>query len=92
MTKGDLAQQIYQIHGGLTKKQANLIVENLFEIISLSLKKEGHIVISGFGTFKVVKRKPKLGRIIKEQKVIVIPERNNVVFTPSKTKVRAGGK
>ncbi len=88
MTKGDLATQIYQMHGGLTRKQANHLIENLFEIISSSLKKEGHIVISGFGTFKVVKRKPKLGRIIKEQKVIVIPERNNVVFVPSKTRVK----
>ncbi|MFB3851606.1 MAG: HU family DNA-binding protein [Acidobacteriota bacterium] len=90
MTKGDLAKRIYQIHGGLTKKQATNLVEKLFDIISTSLKKEGHIVISGFGTFKVVKRKPKLGRIIKEQKVIVIPERNNVVFIPSKTRVRSG--
>jgi integration host factor subunit alpha len=90
MTKGDLAKQIYQIHGGLTKKQAINLVENLFEIISYSLKKDGHIVISGFGTFKVVRRKQKLGRIIKEQKVIVIPERNNVVFIPSKTRVKSG--
>lgn len=88
MTKGDLARKIYQIHGGLTKKQSNQLVEKLFELISFSLKKEGHTVISGFGTFKVVKRKPKLGRIIKEKKVVVIPERSNVIFIPSKTKVK----
>lgn len=90
MTKGDLAKRIYQIHGGLTNKQAIRLVDNLFEIILSSLKKEGHIVISGFGTFKVVRRKQKLGRIIKEQKVVVIPERNNVVFIPSKAKMRSG--
>jgi integration host factor subunit alpha len=88
MTKADLAKEIYRSHGGLTKREAKTFVENLFNGIAEGLKKDGHIVISGFGTFKVVRRKPKIGRIIKEKKVVVIPERNNVVFIPSRTRLR----
>ena len=88
MTKADLAKEIYRSHGGLTKKEAKAFVEDLFGVIAGGLKRDGHIVVSGFGTFKVVRRKPKIGRIIKEKKVIVIPERNNVVFIPSRTRLR----
>jgi nucleoid DNA-binding protein len=87
MTKADLAKGIYEGHGGLTIKEARDLVDALFAVISEGLKKEGHLVVSGFGTFRVVKRKAKIGRIIKEQKTIIIPERNNVIFIPSRTRL-----
>ena len=84
MTKTDLAKEIYSKHGGLTLKQSKDIVNLLFDLISKSLKTENHLVISNFGTFIVVKRKMKLGRIISEGKTLLIPEHKSVVFIPSK--------
>lgn len=88
MTKIDLAEKIYLIHGGITKKEAINIVELFFDIVKNSLKENGYIVISGFGTLKVIRRKAKIGRIIKEGKSIEIPERNGIVFVPSKKTIK----
>ena len=45
-----------------TKKEAQAAVECVFDSITKTLKKKGQVVIAGFGTFKVAKRKARTGR------------------------------
>lgn len=84
MTKSDLARRIYQKHGGITLKESKNIVDLLFDIISTSLKESNHLVISGLGTFRVVLRKEKVGRIIKEGKAILVPKKKSIKFIPAR--------
>ncbi len=60
MNKGDLVNEVAKLVG--TKKEAQAAVECVFDSITKALKKKGQVVIAGFGTFKVAKRKARTGR------------------------------
>ncbi len=55
MTKQELIEEVQKI-AEVSKKQAREIVEGIFEKITNSLAKGEEVAISGFGTFRVVKR------------------------------------
>jgi nucleoid DNA-binding protein len=73
----------------LTKKIAREVITSFLEEISKSLIKGEKAVISGFGTFKVVKVKVKKGRVIKTGQEVTIPAHRAAKFTASKTLKRA---
>lgn len=60
MKKTDLAAKIADTYG-FTKKQANEIVEMVFGEIMAAVKNGEEAAISGFGTFKIVERKERMG-------------------------------
>jgi DNA-binding protein HU-beta len=47
---------------GMTKKDAQKALEGLIEIISDEIKDGGSVTLTGFGTFPVADRKPRIGR------------------------------
>ena len=59
MNKGDLVNEIAQIVN--TKKEAKAAVDCVFASITEALKKKDKVMLVGFGTFKVQKRKARLG-------------------------------
>jgi len=71
MTKREIIQLI-AAKAHLTKKAAREAVENFLEEITRALKKGEKVVLSGFGTFKVVKvkDKPVIVPGTKEKKVV----------------------
>ncbi|MEW6006828.1 MAG: HU family DNA-binding protein [bacterium] len=83
MTKKDLGLQIAK-RLGFKKDDGILIVDKIFSGITEILKEKKRIEIRGFGSFAVVQRKPKKGRIISTQEVVNIPSQKTVVFIRGK--------
>ena len=67
-----------------TKKEAQEIVDTIWDTIKLSLKKQEDVAISGFGTFKVKQTKARMGRNPKTGETIQIPAKKKVAFRVSK--------
>ncbi|MBD3246113.1 MAG: hypothetical protein GF333_03790 [Candidatus Omnitrophica bacterium] len=67
-----------------TKKEAQAIVEKVFDSIKDSLGNKDDVTISGFGTFRVKTTKPRQGRNPKTGETIQIPAKQKVAFRASK--------
>ncbi len=88
MTKAEIVNWISKNkQTELSKRQISKIVNEIFKILhkELSEKRDGKkIKISGFGTFIIKKRAPKIGRNPKTKEEKVIPERFVVKFKAGK--------
>jgi nucleoid DNA-binding protein len=60
MNKADLINEVANVVS--TKKEAQAAVDCVLDSISQALKKGDVVTLVGFGTFKVVKRKARIGR------------------------------
>jgi len=67
-----------------TKKEAQEIVEAVWDSIKNSLRKKEDVAISGFGTFKVKQTKARTGRNPKTGETIQIPAKKKIAFRASK--------
>lgn len=68
----------------LTHKQAKEIVDYVFDLIKINLKKGEKIVISGLGTFEIKETKGRKGRNPKTGIEMKIPDRKLLKFKVSK--------
>lgn len=84
MTRVELAKKVYEAHGGMTFAAAQQVVSEVLDLMTQGLTTESRLVISGFGTFRVVKRKSRTGRDMGKGLPVQIPERKTVVFIPSR--------
>jgi len=89
MRKSDIVEWIYENEDLKTMKKKDIknVVGKIFDKIIYELEngKDGDkIQISGFGTFRIKKRKPKIGRNPKTKEEKIIPERLAISFKPSK--------
>jgi DNA-binding protein HU-beta len=84
MTKAEIVKALKEKAGLATLAQAEVAYESLFAIISANLKKGDAVSISGFGGFKVVQRKARVGRNPQTGKEIKIPASKTAKFTPGK--------
>ena len=82
MNKGDLVNEVVKVV--CTKKEAQAAVECVFDSITKTLKKKGQVVIAGFGTFKVAKRKARTGRNPQTGEEIKIAAKSVPKFTAGK--------
>jgi len=82
MKKKDLINEVAKVTS--TKKEATLAVEVLLGTIKQTLKKREEVFLSGFGTFKAVKRKARKGRNPKTGEDIKIKSRHLVKFKAGK--------
>ena len=69
---------------GYSKNLIETILEDIFEILIVSLKEKGQVKISNFGTFILRHKKSRIGRNPKTKKKAIISERNVILFRPSK--------
>ncbi len=69
---------------GLTKKDCIGMVNELIEEIISGLIKNEFVKIHNFGTFKLRKKKARIGRNPKTKEEIMISPRNVISFIPSK--------
>ncbi len=83
MTKADIVEEI-ATKTGLTRKDAEDIVENFLSVVKNSLKQGKHIEIRGFGTFKVVARKPRIARNPRTGEKVPLPGRKVPVLKISR--------
>ena len=89
MTRDDLAEAVYQRHGGLSRREARDLVDGLLERIKSALLYGGAVRISGFGRFEVVSRRARRGRNPSTGQRIEIASRRRLVFRPSRRLVDA---
>ena len=61
MKKDGIVEAVQQAAGVGTKKQAQDAVEAVFDAITKSLGRGEEVAVSGFGTFRVVKRAARMG-------------------------------
>ena len=61
MKKDGLVEAVMKSAGMETKKMAHTAVEAVFDTITKSLSRGEEVGITGFGTFKVVKTKARMG-------------------------------
>ncbi len=82
MTKADLVNSIFE-KIGLSKKEAQEIVEILFDTMKQTIVEGNSIKLSGFGTFHVRKKMARRGRNPKTGEDIEITPRRVVTFRGS---------
>ena len=83
LTKKDLVNSLY-LQIGYSKKISENLLEDFFEIIFTSLKKNKKVKIAKFGTFTIREKKSRIGRNPKTKENKLISERNVVLIKPSK--------
>ena len=83
MRKADLINRISE-KTGIPKVDVLVTIENFFTEVKQSLGEGENIYIRGFGSFITKKRAAKIGRNIKKNTAVAIPEHYIPAFKPSK--------
>ena len=84
MTKAELIEKITEKVEGLSKAQVEEVVNNIVETLRETLIAKESVTLTGFGTFKVVKRSERKGHNPQTHETITIPERDVPKFVPAK--------
>jgi DNA-binding protein HU-beta len=69
---------------GLTKKDAERVINAAIDTITAELKQGGRVQLSGFGIFEVKHRSARVGRNPATKEPMEIAATNTPVFKPSK--------
>ncbi|HJL42199.1 MAG TPA: HU family DNA-binding protein [Myxococcales bacterium LLY-WYZ-16_1] len=84
MTKAELIEKLQKGSGkSLSKKALAELVDEVFEHIGKSVKKDKRFAYPGFGTFTLRKRKARVGRNPKTLEEIRIPPSKTITFKPA---------
>jgi integration host factor subunit beta len=83
MTKADLVEKV-SVEAEMTKKDAEQLVEIVFDSIVGSLNKGEKIELRGFGSFRVRERDARKGRNPKTGAAVSIPAKRVAYFKPGK--------
>tara|TARA_B100000965_G_C19482982_1_gene709461 strand:+ start:469 stop:774 length:306 start_codon:yes stop_codon:yes gene_type:complete len=82
-TRDDIAESLHN-EFGLTKKDCVIFVNDIIDIIIDGLETNGYVKIHNFGSFKIKRKKSRLGRNPKTKENVMIDERNVITFKASK--------
>lgn len=83
MTKADLIEEVAAI-ADLSKKSSEVVVNTFFDSIVESLRRKEKIELRGFGSFKVRRRKARVGRNPKTGEKVEVPAKIVPYFKPGK--------
>ena len=83
MNKTELIAAVAE-KAGLTKKDAERVVNATFETITASLAKGDKVAVSGFGNFEVKAREARVGRNPRTKETIEIPASKLPAFKAAK--------
>ena len=83
LTKADLVEEVART-AQLTKKQAEAIVNLVFQTIIDSLREGSKIELRGFGSFRIRNRGARLGRNPKTGERVEVPPKRIPYFKPGK--------
>lgn len=85
MTKSQLVEIVTEkLAGTLSKKDAELIVNTLFQDMGDALKSGDKIEIRGVGSFKTIPRGKRVGRNPKTGEKVEVAEKKAIFFKPGK--------
>src|SRR2546429_6624178 len=83
MTKADLIEEVSRVVE-MTRKEAEVIVDAIFDSIVRALRGGDKIEIRGFGSFRTRQRQPRVGRNPKTGARVDVPAKKIPYFKPSK--------
>jgi integration host factor subunit beta len=83
MTKADLVEEVSRAIAA-SRKDAETIVENVFDAIVQALRSDDKIEIRGFGSFRTRRRRGRTGRNPKTGAKVQVPPKRIPYFKPSK--------
>jgi DNA-binding protein HU-beta len=84
MTKAQLVAKLAD-QGGVSRKQADDLINALIDNVVKSVKKGESVKIPGLGIFRLRKMKARMGRNPQTGEAIKIPARKKVGFSVAKT-------
>ena len=82
MNKADLIEEVAKVT--CSKKEAVLALDTILGAIQKTLKKGNDVTLVGFGTFKISKRKARVGRNPQTGKALKIAAKKVPVFKAGK--------
>ena len=85
MVRSELLQKMCNLHPNILRKDMEKIFDLIFVEFTKTLCKGKNIEIRGFGSYKVAKRKARIGRNPKNSEVVQIPEKKAIKWKMSKT-------
>ena len=91
MNKTDLITAAAE-KSGLSKKDAERVVNALLDTVTASLVKGEKVQISGFGIFETKEREARVGRNPRTKEAVQIPATRTPTFKPSKLRKDIVGK
>ena len=83
MRKAEIVVEIAE-KVNLSQKDIKEVIETFFFEMGNSLAKGNKIELRGFGVFKPILRKERVGRNPKTGEIITIPKKKAVIFKPGK--------
>ncbi len=83
MTKADLIEEVSRVVE-FTRKDAEVIVESIFDSVVKALRASDKIEIRGFGSFRTRQRQSRIGRNPKTGARVEVPAKRIPYFKPSK--------
>ena len=84
MNKSELVDKI-AADAGITKTQAEAVISSFTEAVAKTCKKDGKVIIVGFGSFSLAKRKARTGRNPQTGAALKIKASKTVKFSAGKT-------
>ncbi|OGT65114.1 MAG: integration host factor subunit alpha [Gammaproteobacteria bacterium RIFCSPHIGHO2_12_FULL_45_9] len=79
LTKADIAERLFQ-EVGITKRDANEMIELFFHYICTALEKGQPVKLSGFGNFELHDKKQRPGRNPRTGEAVPVSARRVVTF------------
>lgn len=84
MTKAELIEKLQKGSGkNLSKRALGELVDEVFDLVAKSVKKDKRFSYPGFGTFTLRKRAARVGRNPKTRETVEIPPSKTVAFKPA---------
>jgi nucleoid DNA-binding protein len=83
MNKGEVIKMV-AAETGNTQEAVRKVVDIIIDLIKATLVSGEEVKLSGFGVFKPVIRKARTARNPKTGEPVEVPEKQTVVFTPSR--------
>ena len=78
MVRSELLQKMCNLHSNLLRRDLEKILEIIFHEITEALCRGEGIEIRGFGSYRIARRKARIGRNPKNSEMVQIPEKKRL--------------
>ena len=85
MVRSELLQKMCNFYPNILRKDMEKVIEIIFLEFTKALCRNENIEIRGFGTYKIAKRKARIGRNPKNSEQVQIPAKRAIKWKMSKT-------
>ena len=84
MVRSELLQKMCNLHSNILRKDMKKIFDLIFTEFTEALCRGENIEIRGFGSYKIARRKARIGRNPKNSEIVQIPEKKAIKWKMSK--------